>query len=338
MTDLVQPRDHGGNLDAARARFGGARDEWLDLSTGINPCPYPVPDIPAASWANLPQKADQQALLDIATQTFGWSHDIIGFAGAQGAIQAMPQLAQRVLNTQNPDTCVLAPTYNEHAGAFISAGLPAREVADLTQLSGADVAIVVNPNNPDGRRITLDDLLALSKTCGLIVLDESFADVDPDNTLTAAIGRTNVDNVIILRSFGKFYGLAGVRLGFALARGHAAEYLRAQSGPWPISGPAIDIARAAYADTAWQAQTIERLRADSARLDALAQSVGWGLIGGCELFRTYAAPCARSAQDHLAEHAKIWTRIFPYSNEWIRFGLPADAQGWARLEAGFKGL
>ncbi|WP_425102367.1 threonine-phosphate decarboxylase CobD [Tropicibacter sp. S64] len=322
---MTKTRDHGGNLDAAMVRLGGTPGEWLDLSTGINPMPYPLPPIPPESWAVLPRGTDMARLSDSAAAAYATSARVIPMAGAQGAIQIVPWL-------RTPGrAAVQGPTYNEHAAALRACGWQVSEVAHLEALSGADLAVVVNPNNPDGRRHAPERLSALAATVGLLIVDESFADPDPDVSL--APGEVP-DNVVVLRSFGKFYGLAGLRLGFALANGTLADRLAEMAGPWPVSGPAIEIACHALADPDWQAQTIAKLTEGAARLDAMARRAGWDLVGGTPLFRTYAAPDAAAAQNTLAGH-RVWSRIFPYSDRWIRLGLPQDTR-WRQLDTAME--
>lgn len=325
MTNAPSPRDHGGNLDAAILRFGGAPEDWIDLSTGINAQPYPVPDIPADRWNALPRKSDMAALCQAAQVAYRTTAQVVALAGAQGAIQIVPYLRQL------GEARVLAPTYNEHAGALRAAGWRVTEVSHPDALRGADVAIVVNPNNPDGASYPPDLLADLAQDVGLLVVDESFADPTPALSLAPRLDRLP-ENILLLRSFGKFYGLAGLRLGFALAHPAQAARIAAMAGPWPVCGPAIEIAIAALNDQTWQAETIARLNTEAARLDAIAARAGWQLVGGTVLFRTYAAPDAPKAQNQLAR-AHIWTRIFPYSAKWIRLGLPGTPAAWARLEA-----
>ena len=322
--DLTKPkRDHGGNLDQAIATFGGPASEWIDLSTGINRQPYPVPPLSPAAWTGLPTRAEMARLTAAARTAWGVSGAILATAGAQAAIQLVPRLrpAGRAR--------VLGPTYNEHAGALRDAGWRVDEAPTLDALSGADLAVVVNPNNPDGRRHAPETLLALADRVGLLVVDESFADPLPELSLAGATGR---ENLVVLRSFGKFYGLAGVRLGFVLGAAADIARLSAFSGPWPVSGVAIEIGCAALADRDWSARTIQRLRGECDRIDALAAGAGWPLVGGCELFRTYDTLDAAAAQDRLAR-ARIWTRRFPYSSRWLRLGLPGSEPEWQRLAA-----
>ncbi|MFP4538150.1 MAG: threonine-phosphate decarboxylase CobD [Dichotomicrobium sp.] len=317
--------DHGGNLDAAMACFGGPARDWIDLSTGINPRPYPLPDIPPRAWAALPTTADMTALKDAAAHAYRAACPIAPVAGAQAAIRMIPALMPP------GEARVLGPTYNEHASSLRAAGWDIREVARADELTGAELAVVVNPNNPDGRRHDPDALFALSGRVGLLVVDESFADTAPEVSVIPRLTPES-DRVIALRSFGKFYGLAGLRLGFAIGGEAHIARLREMAGPWPVSGPAITIGCAALNDTAWQEQTRARLTADAARLDRVAEAAGWELVGGTPLFRLYETGDAVAAQARLAR-AHIWSRIFPYSPGWLRLGLPGDDEQWTRLEA-----
>jgi len=201
------------------------------------------------------------------------------------------------------------------------------QVSQFGQLAGADLAVVVNPNNPDGRFYAASDLLELAGKVGRLVVDESFADAQPGLSVAPHAG---MPGLLVLRSFGKFYGLAGVRLGFVIGPAADIAALEEISGPWPVNGAALRIGAAALADTAWAEATIQRLRAEMDQADALAKAAGWALVGGCELFRTYDTPDAETAQNRLAER-QIWSRIFPYSNRWLRLGLPGSAREWARL-------
>jgi cobalamin biosynthetic protein CobC len=318
------PRDHGGNLDAAMRRFGGDRAQWIDLSTGINPVPYPMPPLSRHAVADLPTTSDMAALREAAADCYGTRAHVTPIAGAQAAIQAVPHLMAPGVAR------VLSPTYNEHAAALRSQGWTVEDVAELDDLAGADCAVVVNPNNPDGARHDPDRLAALAAHVALLVVDESFADPEPALSLAPRL-HAGPENVLILRSFGKFYGLAGLRLGFVLSSGGIARALADMAGPWPVSGPAIEAALRALADRAWQTETTARLSRDAARLDALGHGAGWSLVGGTPLFRTYATPDAAAAQEHLARH-HIWSRIFPYSRHWLRLGLAGAEAEWARVE------
>jgi len=270
-------------------------------------------------------------LLTAAGAAYQSQAPMLAVAGAQAAIQLIPRLLGSRLSTP-ARARILRPTYNEHGAALGSAGWQVDEVTTLSALEGADLAVVVNPNNPDGCSHAGEDLLRLAARVGSLVVDESFADTRPDLSLAPKAGQ---ERLIVLRSFGKFYGLAGVRLGFILGSQADIATLAEMAGPWPVSGPAIAIGTSALSDRSWAEATVARLRMDAARLDALAQSTGWKLLGGTELFRLYATPNAAAARDKLARH-QIWTRMFPYSDRWLRLGLPGQPAEWDRLAAALR--
>jgi cobalamin biosynthetic protein CobC len=313
-------RDHGGNLDWAMRHYGGT--DWIDLSTGINRAPYPVGPITAEAWTCLPTRAAIQGLIAAARAAYGTAAPMVTLSGAQGAIQMIPRLCAPGLAR------VVGPTYNEHAACLRAAGWRLEEVAGLDALAGADLAVVVNPNNPDGRFWQPQALLDFLPQVGRLVVDESFADPTPHLSLAAQAGRPGL---IVLRSFGKFYGLAGLRLGFALGSEPDIAALTEMAGPWPVAGAAIEIATRALTDSAWSAATVARLADEVARLDAVAVKIGWQAVGGTHLFRLYDTPDAPAAQDFLARH-QVWSRIFPYSPNWIRLGLPGLDE-WRRIQS-----
>lgn len=314
-------RDHGGNIDWAIQHFGGKAEDWIDLSTGINRCPYPMPSPEPAHWRALPTAAELHVLHDAARQAYATRASILATAGAQAAIQMIPCLPA-------PGRArVLSPTYNEHAAALRARSWQVSEVGDLASLAGADLAVVVNPNNPDGRRHDPNVLLGLLDKVGRLVVDESFADPDPEISIASAAGRPGL---LVLRSFGKFYGLAGLRLGFVLGAPADINALATLAGPWPVSGPAIHIGRRALLDSDWTARTIDRLERDARRLDELALTSGWKIAGGTSLFRLYEMHEARAVQSSLGK-AHIWSRIFPWSQYWLRLGIPGESSEWERL-------
>lgn len=321
-------RDHGGDLDRAMARYGGR--DWIDLSTGINRQFWPVPELSPRAWTALPTAEDIAALEAAAAQAYGAPGPVVALAGAQAAIQLVPRLAPP------GRAAVLAPSYNEHAAALTAQGWTVEAAPDLSAMAGADLAVVVNPNNPDGRRWTPATLAELAGRVGWLVVDESFADADPALSLAPQMDALG-ERVVILRSFGKFYGLAGLRLGFALAGAETAMRLRALAGPWAVGGPAIAIGTAALADDGWRRAMAAQLHADAARLSALLSArAGWPEVGATALFVTVEAGDAAAAQARLAQ-AGIWTRRFPYSAGWLRVGLPGSATEWQRLDAALPG-
>jgi cobalamin biosynthetic protein CobC len=314
-------QDHGGNLDVAQSRFGGRAEDWVDLSTGINRRAYPVGELSERDWTALPSREAIESLHDAARQAYATAAPVLALAGAQATIQLLPRLAP-------PGRArILAPTYNEFAPVLSAAGWQVEEVDDLDALAGADLAVVVNPNNPDGRRHDAIALLAQRMLVNRLVIDESFVDAVPDLSLASEAGR---EGFLVLRSFGKFYGLAGLRLGFVLGPKADVAALAAMAGPWPVSGPAIAIGRRALLDRDWASATRTRLARDTLRLDALGDAAGWRLVGGTPLFRLYDVGNAKAAQERLAG-AKIWSRIFAHNPGWLRLGLPGDESEWTRL-------
>lgn len=312
-------RDHGGNLDWARRQFGGS--DWIDLSTGINRVPYPVGTVSAAAWTDLPTRAATTGLLAAARIAYGTAAPMVALSGAQGAIQAIPRLTRPGLAR------VLAPTYNEHAAALRAAGWQVEEVTSVAALAGADLAVLVNPNNPGGQQVSRQDVLDLVRQVGRLVVDESFMDATPDLSVAPQAG---LAGLIVMRSFGKFYGLAGLRLGFALGSTADITVLTEMAGPWPVSGAAIEIGTRALQDRPWATATIARLRKDVAACDAITERAGWQLQGGTALFRLYRVRDAVAAQAHLAR-AAIWARVFPYTNDWVRLGIPGSSIEFSRL-------
>lgn len=305
-------RDHGGGVDAAAARHGGARADWLDLSTGINPMPYPVSVTRADAWTALPDRNATDRLI-AAAREFWQVPDgavVVPAPGASALIARIPALAY------GARAHIPGPTYNEHAAAF-AAATGQRDFTD----PAAPVHVHVHPNNPDGR------LFTAPLTARLTVIDESFCDVIPEASRVADATRPGV---VVLKSFGKFWGLAGLRLGFAICAPDLAARLTAALGPWPVSGPALDIGAQALADPGWAAATRVRLVADAARLDRIVARHGT-LVGGTTLFRLYRTPDALALHERLAAR-HILTRVFPYASDWIRMGLP-HPDGWDRLEA-----
>lgn len=308
---MKQVRDHGGGVDAARAAFGGARGAWLDLSTGINPVPYPVPPLDPDAWNALPDDS-AASNLEAAARAFWTVPDgaaVLAAPGASSLIARIPLLATA------GTVRVQSRSYNEHEASFRMAGW---DVSD----TDPDARVIVSPNNPTG------DFWTGTDAAPLLIIDESFCDLAPDKS---RIDLAANSGTIILKSFGKFWGLAGARLGFAIGDPALVARLADALGPWPVSGPALRIGAAALTDQDWANQTRARLARDAARLDALMLTKGADIQGGTDLFRLYRVDDALAWQTRLAKH-QVWSRIFPYSNTWLRLGLPAPER-WHQLEA-----
>lgn len=302
--------DHGGGLDGAARQYGGKRTDWIDLSTGINPLPYGVSGIQPDAWTALPDQTAATNLIDAARAFWNVPDTaaILAAPGASSLIANMPRLAQ----TASVD--IAGPTYNEHASAF--------ELAGWKTDGAAAAQVVVHPNNPDGRIWSIDQIKA-----PLRIIDESFCDVMP---LQSLIQHAAEPGTIVLKSFGKFWGLAGLRLGFAIGEPALIEQLKTMLGPWPVSGPALTIGAQALRDHDWANQTRMRLEKDAAKLDQHITAKGATVVGGTTLFRLYDVGDAAECQDRLAQ-SQIWSRIFPYSTRWLRLGLP-HPMDWSRIE------
>jgi cobalamin biosynthesis protein CobC len=321
------PLPHGGDLAAARRRFPDAPEPLIDLSTGINPHSYPLPLLPPDLFTRLPEIEALERLTATAARAYGArAEQVVAAPGTQSLLAPVFALAPP------GRAAILGPTYAEHARVAALVGHRVEEVRTFDALVGADLAVVVNPNNPDGRLTSRLALLALAeekrRRGGLVVVDEAFAEVGPPGLSAASeVGR---GNLVVLRSFGKFYGLAGLRLGFAIAPPLLAARLRATLGPWPVAGPALAAGEAALADIGWAQAAREALAQDAVRLDRLLTAAGLEIVGGTSLFRFVRSPAADALADHLGR-AGIVVRRFTDAPTALRFGLPAGEAAWQRL-------
>lgn len=317
--------EHGCNLNDAVIRFGRDREDWLDLSTGINPHWYPVPLLAENVWHRLPERS--KALADVAANYYG-APLMLPVAGTQAAIQTLPRLRRASRVT------VAAPSYAEHAHHWGQHGHQMREIpyTELeTAVSDCDVMVVCNPNNPTGATIEPERLLAwvehLAARRGWLIVDEAFADTTPH---TSVVGWSNRPGLIVLRSVGKFFGLAGLRLGFVAAHPSLLTLLDNMLGPWAVSGPAQQIGCAALRDGVWQEAMRVRLLASGRRLHELLRKYGIHATGSA-LYQWWPAVEAETFWQHMAAHG-ILVRLFSQAARGVRLGLPADEAGWQRLE------
>lgn len=312
----------------ARSLFPQAPEPWIDLSTGINPHAYPLPAIDEGSWRRLPGRAEEDALLCAARIRYRVppSHEVLAAPGTQCLIDLMPRVHR------SGRVAVVGPsTYAEHQAAWARSGSAVEIVPDCEQADPKGVTVVVNPNNPDGRIVPPGDLArhaqATARLGGLLIVDEAFADLEPDVSIVPhAFART-----LVLRSFGKTYGLAGLRLGFAIGAREVVAPLAVERGPWAVSGPALVVGEAALRDEDWLARQAQARRADAERLDDHLRRVG-RIVGGTVLYRlveTEAGPDLFAALGS----AGIYVRRFADRPDRLRFGLPGDATAWARLDA-----
>jgi cobalamin biosynthetic protein CobC len=318
--------EHGGRLLRAAQRYGIPPERWLDLSTGINPVAWPVPEIPARAWHRLPE--DDDGLVEAARDYYA-APALWPVAGSQAAIQALPELreASRV--------GVLAPGYAEHAHAWRRCGhrVELRTADELIAgVDDYDVVVLIHPNNPGGDRFERERLLDLHERLaargGWLVIDEAFMDATPEHSLCAHSGR---EGLVVLRSAGKFFGLAGARAGFVCAAPALLERLRDRLGPWAVPGPTRYVLRQAFADRDWQAAMRVRLRAQGERLAELLRTHGLAPSGGSAFFQWHRSDQAAALHEALARRG-ILTRLFDAPPS-LRFGLPGDDGQWTRLDA-----
>ena len=323
--------EHGGRLRKAALEYGIAEADWLDLSSGLAPWPFPVPEIPLRAWARLPETDD--GLEQAACDYYG-AAQVLPVAGSQMAIQLLPRLRRA------GKVGVLSPCYAEHAEAWRRNGYIVREVLEQEVdffVDSLDILVVVNPNNPTGQSLTPGRLLdwhaRLAQRGGWLVVDEAFMDNTPHLSLAPFAHQVGL---IVLRSFGKFFGLAGVRLGFVLAERKLLKLLAEQVGPWAVSGPTRVLGQACLRDT--EGQTQQRIRAEEAseRLAALLEHHGFKPQGGCALFQWLITDRAEELHEFMARRG-ILLRLFIHNSS-LRFGLPGDEADWARLDAAFNAL
>lgn len=321
--------EHGGRLQRAVQRYGIAREHWLDLSSGIAPWSYAIPDIPLQAWARLPETDDG---LEQAAAEYYRVRQVLPVAGSQAAIQALPQLRAR------GTVGVLSPCYTEHAEGWRRAGhqvleLQGEQVDDL--LDSLDVLVVVNPNNPTGCLLKAEQLLdwhaRLAARGGWLLVDEAFMDNTPQHSIGAQAERPGL---IVLRSFGKFFGLAGVRLGFVLAEPALLQRLAELLGPWTISGPTRILGQACLLDSAAHQHQIARCEAASQQLAAVMKAAGFAPAGGCDLFQYLVTHQAEQLHEFMAQRG-ILLRLFNQPAS-LRFGLPATAADFQRLQQAFN--
>ena len=316
---------HGGDLGAARRLFPEAPEPWIDLSTGINPVPYPLPPFEASALHRLPSPDDLAGLKVAAAEAYGapGPDHVAAAPGTQILIETLPRLVPKTR------VAVIGPTYGEHEAAWARGGHGVEAVPDLSAVRGAGVVVAVSPNNPDGRVVSPHALRRAAAPGGLAVLDQAFADLE--DTEPAAPG----PGLVVLRSFGKTYGLAGLRLGFALAEPALVARLEAALGPWAVSGPAIAAGRLALRDAEWRREAAAARGHDAARLDRMIFRAGGRVIGGTRLFRTAAFDDGPGRFRRLGE-AGIYVRRFPERPNELRFGLPPDKAAWCRLSRVLK--
>lgn len=321
--------EHGGCIRAAAKRYSIPLSNWVDLSTGVNPNGWPVPDLNADIWNRLPESDD--GLLKAASNYYG-TRQLLEVAGSQAVIQLLPLLREPCR------VAIISPCYAEHERAWRNAGhqillLKSDEIEQ--KLDELDVVLVVNPNNPTGELLPLKRLNGwyekLSKKGGWLVVDEAFMDATETESLVREVIPAGL---IILRSVGKFFGLAGARVGFLLGETLLLNSVKERLGPWTVCGPSREVVRQALEDRHWQIENRQRLLMSSQRLERLLSCYGLSPQGGCALFKQIESEWATAIFETLAKEG-VLVRLFKEQRR-VRFGLPKNEADWRQLEKGLS--
>lgn len=322
---------HGGRLKEAAETFPDAPKPWLDLSTGINPQPWPMQPVSLSCYDRLPDPRDVHALEAAAAAVFGIASDrVVAVPGAEAGLRILPDILRL------KGVSIVSPTYGSHESAWRDAGAEV-SIIDNQSLGNlqTDAAVLVNPNNPDGYLFepAMIRSVAARQTArdAWTIIDESFMDPTPAFSIASEAG----NRLVVIRSFGKFFGLPGLRLGFVLADPDIASRIRQRFGDWPLSPQALESGLSAYRDTSWQEASRQRLTEDAVRLKQILSAAGFTSIGGCNLFQLVRSDNAQAWFRHLANQG-ILTRPFSRQPSWLRFGLPAREE-WQRLERALEG-
>ena len=320
---LIKPT-HGGNVTAAANEFGLPEDQWIDLSTGINSTSYPDTKLSTEIFRVLPRASNIDCLLKEARTYYKVNNNsqIIAGAGTQSILQSLPLLFP------NRKIYILSPTYSEHQYTWEKAGNEVYTVKTLNSIPRNVIAVAVNPNNPNGHKYPVEDLLNLSEKLELLIVDEAFCDTEPNLSIIPHLAN---QRILVLRSLGKFFGLAGLRLGFAIGMPEITQHLAIRLGPWSVSGPAAEIGTRALADTLWISRMERILNSQSSRLNSILRRQNFSIVGGTSLFTLIQTNHAYRIYNALAKQG-ILVRRFENYETWLRIGLPGPENEWEKLE------
>ncbi|WED28722.1 aminotransferase class I/II-fold pyridoxal phosphate-dependent enzyme [Vibrio sp. DW001] len=332
---------HGGNLLQITKCYGGDIDQWVDLSTGVSPYTYPISDLPDSVWNQLPQENDG---LEVAAKNYYQSpEEPLAVAGSQAAIMLLPDAVKQIRGGRTGVVALPKVGYKEHQHAWChnrtGSGNDAWQVVwydDMPtpeQINQCDVVVIINPNNPTGYQFDVDYLLtlhqALVRKNGILIVDEAFIDIHPQKSILCAIN--DLENLIVLRSIGKFFGLAGARVGFLYATEPLKSNVAERLGPWAVTGPSRWVVKHAIVDHEWQNKTSKKIEEASSKLKALLSNYLTSDFQGTPLFTTVYVENAPYLHEMLCQH-QVFTRLCDEMNA-VRFGLPASAFQWDKLES-----
>ncbi|MFA0114249.1 threonine-phosphate decarboxylase [Vibrio sp. 10N.261.46.E11] len=340
---------HGGKLIEFSLRYQRPIEQWVDLSTGVSPHHYPIPEIPASVWNRLPEDDDG---LITAAQTYYQSDALLPVAGSQAAIQSLPHM---IAKTQPTLTHILLPHtgYKEHQHAwqqYAEQSIQAvifdfyRHKPTIEQLKTADVVVVINPNNPTALSVPPSEVLTwldYIRDHSTLVIDEAFVDCTPELSVLPSFPTGVPDNLIVLRSVGKFFGLAGIRAGFCFASPLRLNILKQHLGPWTLSGPTRYVTTHALLNSHWQKENRQRLHEEAERMDQLLQQYFGQMAGSTKitsqiLFHRVEISDSASWHHQLAKLG-VFTRHCD-ENDALRFGLPANESQWQALTRALEQL
>lgn len=328
--------EHGGGLTFAMSYYGGRVEDWLDLSTGINPESLSFPAIPEYIWNRLPDTYLLEEMLEAARTFYNVpaKQPLVAAPGTQSLIQLLPFLREK------GQVAIVSPTYQEYSFCFLRAGWNVAECKTIADIPPeATIVIIVNPNNPDGRCYQAIELLAVARKLneknGLLIIDEAFCEAENSQSLT---GFADEVPIIVLKSFGKYFGLAGLRLGFAFADQETVNEIDKWLGPWAVSGPALFIAKYAFSRSAKEMADFEaRIQARRQKLAAVLRRCGLNEIGGSSLFTLVRHAKAAKIYEELARK-HILVRKFDYASDWLRIGLCKEEADLVRFEQALNAI
>lgn len=326
---------HGGNKNEAARAYGIEPAEMIDLSTGISPNPYPLSlsQLDLSDLIELPQEDKAASLKNIMRKAWSVpdSAEIALASGSGALISLIPHIHKGDMR----QVYCPEPAYSEHPMAWQRAGfrMIPYEAGTIPEiyLNKTAAIIAVQPGNPMGHCASPDAWLELMEKAAahkvMIIMDEAFIDLMPEQSLVPYLGRKGL---IVIRSFGKFYGLAGVRLGAAIGHPDDITALEDLLGPWPVSAMAVQFAAEAMSDHGWADDQRDWCATQMASLKKELMARGITIIGGTDLYVLIEIEDAKTLQDKLAR-AGFWTRIFEHYPNWMRLGLARDDAATTRF-------
>lgn len=317
--------EHGGNLERAMQSYGGSPSDWIDISTGISPFSASLPELRLSDWHRLPESASLDELAQIAQVYYASNQECIVTSGSQFLINHLPDLLKG-------DIGILEPSYGEYAASFARHGREYNALDTIDEIDDVQSIILANPNNPDGRLYAQGELYELAevlkKRDGYLVVDEAFCDVCDNASMLIA---DPIENLIVLKSFGKFFGLAGARIGFVFAHNDVLHQIEQLQGPWSVSGPSISVAKYVLTCDGIHQDLLREISSRHSQFIQMLSDTRLKIIGGTKLFTLIEHENATDLHEHFL-NKKILTRKFDYNACWLRLGLTSSTEEDLRLK------